>query len=64
MNAFTGSYFRVEFEQLLAVFFDGIDLVVYWNSIQSAEYIKTLAAVIMMPTILIVIYVFSSEASV
>ena len=64
MNAFTGSYFRVEFDQLLAVFSHGIDLVVYWNSIQSAEYIKTLAAVIMMPTILIVIYVFSSEASV
>jgi hypothetical protein len=43
MNAFTGSYFRVEFDQLLAVFFDGIDLVVYWNSIQSAEYIKKLS---------------------
>jgi hypothetical protein len=42
---------RVEFDQLLAVFFDGIDLIVYWNRIQSAEYIKTLAAVIMKPTI-------------
>ena len=55
--------YRGEFDQLLAVFFDGIDLVVYWNSIQSAEYIKKVAAVIMMPTILIVIYVFSSETS-
>jgi len=28
MNFSTGKYFQVEFDRLLAVFFDGIDLVV------------------------------------